>query len=116
MTYNPSEALRRIDNDTALLTMLIGVFLKERPAYCERLKQASQAQHIGQLGDAAHNVKGASAAIGLESARAIAAQLESLCRREDNPEAANFQRLTEELIAELVSSETLLKQWAAMQG
>ena len=116
MTYNPSEALARIDNDTALLAMLIGVFLKECPSYSERLQQASLGKHTGRLGDAAHNVKGASSAIGLESVRSLAAELEDLCRQTDNPEPASYQRLCEALITELDASEGPLKAWAKTQG
>ena len=115
MTYNPSEALERIDNDTALLAMLIGVFLKECPGYCDRLQKASQAQNVGLLGDVAHNIKGASSAIGLESARTLAAELEALCRRTDDPAPASYQRLSDALIEELKGSETPLMAWATQQ-
>ncbi len=116
MTYNPSEALARIDNDKALLVMLIGVFLKECPSYCERLDQASQQQEVKHLGDVAHNVKGASSAIGFESARSMAAHLEELCRKTENPDPALYRKLTQELIAELTMSEQPLKGWIAQQG
>lgn len=111
MTYNPSEALERIDNDRALLAMLIGVFLKEAPGYCARLQEASDAQNIALLGDVAHNIKGASSAIGFDSARTLAAQLETLCRQTDNAAPVNYQRLSETLIEELKASETPMMAW-----
>ncbi len=113
MNYDPTEALSRIDNDKPLLAMLIGVFIKEIPAYTGKLESAASAQDWVALGDAAHNVKGASAAIGFEAARTLAEHLEKACR--GNIEQSNEQRVfnSRQLIDVLETGQATLKAWAA---
>ncbi|HEX4917758.1 MAG TPA: Hpt domain-containing protein [Limnobacter sp.] len=111
MNYNPNEALARIDNDHALLCMLIDVFLKERQGYITRLQNACNKQDLGQLGDAAHNVKGASAAIGLEDCRALAESLEVACRQSGVKSISSFENATAGLMAALNECETHLTAW-----
>ncbi|HEX4880430.1 MAG TPA: Hpt domain-containing protein [Limnobacter sp.] len=111
MKYEPSDALARIDNDHALLCMLIDVFLKERAAYISRLQQACADQNLRLLGDAAHNVKGASAAIGLKACWALAESLEVACRQSGVKSISSFEKATSELVASLLECETHLLSW-----
>ena len=111
MHYDPSEALARIDNDTGLLTMLISVFLKECPSYIERLQTACAEQNLNALGDAAHNVKGASAAIGFDMGSKLAEELEVACRQSGVKTIASFENSTAHLIDVLNTCDEPLNQW-----
>ncbi|MCE2746560.1 MAG: Hpt domain-containing protein [Burkholderiales bacterium] len=112
MDYNPAKALERIDNDTGLMAMLIDVFIKECPNYIEKLQDACNKQDLGSLGDAAHNVKGASAAIGFEHGRNLAEELEVTCRQSGVKSIAHFENSTAKLIETLNTCEPILNDWA----
>ncbi len=112
MHYDPTEALERIDNDTDLLAMLIKVFIKECPNYTGNLQAACDRQDLNALGDAAHNVKGASAAIGFEACRALAEELEVTCRQSGVKSISHFENSTARLIEILNTCETPLSDWA----
>lgn len=112
MHYDPTEALERIDNDTGLLAMLIKVFIKECPNYTGNLQAACDRQDLNALGDAAHNVKGASAAIGFEVCRALAEELEVTCRQSGVKSISHFENSTARLIEILNTCETPLSDWA----
>lgn len=116
MQYDPTQALARIDNDTALLSMLISVFIKECPGYISRLQTASSSQNLTALGDAAHNVKGASAAIGFEACRSLAETLEVACRQSGVKSIAYFESSAENLVNVLKNCEPVLKGWVDRQG
>jgi len=111
MHYNPTEALERIDNDTSLLIMLIDVFIKECPSYIGKLQAACDRQDLNALGDAAHNVKGASAAIGFDECNHLAEELEVTCRQSGVKSIAHFENSTAKLIAVLNACEAPLKDW-----
>ena len=111
MHYDPTDALARIDNDTALLAMLISVFLKERPNYIERLHTACAQQNLNALGDAAHNVKGASAAIGFELCSKLAEELEVACKQSGVKTIASFENSTANLVDVLNNCEEHLNRW-----
>lgn len=113
MLYDPTEALVRIDNDTALLAMLISVFLKERPNYIERLQTACAQQNLPALGDAAHNVKGASAAIGFDTGRKLAEELEVACRQSGVKTIASFENSTAHLVNVLSNCSEPLNKWVS---
>lgn len=113
MYYNPAAALARIDNDTGLLAMLISVFLKECPNYIDRLETACAQQDLGALGDAAHNVKGASAAIGFELGSDLAEELEVACRQAGVKTIASFENSTANLVDVLKNCPEPLKQWVS---
>lgn len=113
MHYNPTEALARIDNDTGLLAMLISVFLKERPNYIERLQTACAQQNLNALGDAAHNVKGASAAIGFDMASQLAEELEVACRQSGVKTIASFEKSTADLVEVLNNCAEPLNNWVS---
>lgn len=112
MHYDPREALERIDNDTDLLVMLIKVFIKECPNYIGKLQTACDRQDLSALGDAAHNVKGASAAIGFEDCRSLAEELEVACRQSGVKSISHFENSTARLIEILNTCETPLNDWA----
>lgn len=111
MHYDPTEALERIDNDTGLLAMLITVFVKERPNYINRLLSACDAKDLNTLGDAAHNVKGASAAIGFEACTSLAEALEVACRQSGVKSIAYYESSTTQLVELLAQCEPVLKNW-----
>ncbi|WP_370264495.1 Hpt domain-containing protein [Limnobacter sp.] len=111
MTYDPSEALARVDNDRALLCMLIDVFLKEKAGYMARLNGAYEQQDITALGDAAHNVKGASGAIGLEACRSLAATLEVACRKAGTQGIDGLSESTKALVNTLAQCDEALLSW-----
>lgn len=113
MHYNPTEALVRIDNDIELLAMLISVFLKECPHYIERLETACGQQNLTALGDAAHNVKGASAAIGFDVANKLAEELEVACRQSGVKTIASFENSTAHLVDVLNNCAEPLKKWVS---
>jgi HPt (histidine-containing phosphotransfer) domain-containing protein len=113
MHYDPTEALARIDNDTGLLAMLISVFLKERPNYIERLETACAQQNLNALGDAAHNVKGASAAIGFDVANLLAEELEVACRQSGVKTIASFENSTAHLVDVLNNCAETLNKWVS---
>ncbi|MCR2746424.1 Hpt domain-containing protein [Limnobacter parvus] len=111
MKYDPSNALARIDNDKGLLVMLIGVFIKECPKYIEKLQTACDDQNMSALGDAAHNVKGASAAIGFDACTKLAESLEVSCRQSGVKSISSFQDSTDNLINVLNGGSALLTEW-----
>lgn len=111
MKYDPSQALARMDHDKALLAMLIDVFIKECPKYIQNLQSACDQQNLGALGDAAHNVKGASAAIGFEACNKLAESLEVSCRQSGVKSLASFQDSTENLVNLLNACAEPLKAW-----
>jgi HPt (histidine-containing phosphotransfer) domain-containing protein len=113
MHYDPTEALARIDNDTGLLAMLISVFLKERPNYIERLQTACAQQNLNALGDAAHNVKGASAAIGFDVGSQLAEELEVACRQSGVKTIASFENSTAHLVDVLNNCAEPLNKWVS---
>lgn len=111
MKYDPTDALARIDNDKALLAMLISVFINECPKYIQRLQSACDDQNLSALGDAAHNVKGASASIGFEACTHLAESLEVSCRQSGVKSIASFQDSTDNLINVLNGGAAVLKEW-----
>jgi HPt (histidine-containing phosphotransfer) domain-containing protein len=111
MHYDPTAALARIDHDTGLMTLLITVFIKECPKYIARLQAACDSQDLQALGDAAHNVKGASAAIGLEAASGPAEELEVACRQSGVKSIASFEKNTAQLIEVLAQCPEFLNNW-----
>ena len=113
MHYDPTEALARIDNDTGLLTMLISVFLKERPNYIERLQVACAQKNLNALGDAAHNVKGACAAIGFDVGSRLAEELEVACRQSGVKTIASFENSTAHLVDVLNNCAEHLNKWVS---
>jgi len=113
MHYDPTDALARIDNDTGLLAMLISVFLKERPHYIERLQTACAQQNLNALGDAAHNVKGASAAIGFDMGSKLAEELEVACRQSGVKTIASFENSTAHLVDVLNNCADPLNKWVS---
>ena len=111
MNYDPSSALARIDNDKELMVMLIGVFIKERPKYIQSLQSACDQQNLTALGDAAHNVKGASATIGFEACNKLAESLEVSCRQSGVKSLTSFQNSTDNLVNLLNGCEAPLTDW-----
>lgn len=111
MHYDPSAALARIDKDTGLMTLLITVFIKECPKYISKLQAACDNQDLHALGDAAHNVKGASAAIGLDAASSLAEELEVACRQSGVKSIASFETSTARLVDILTQCPEFLNNW-----
>ena len=111
MQYDPREALIRLDNDTALITVLIAVFIKECQGYISQLQAACERQDLQGLGEAAHTVKGSAAAIGFETARRLAEDLEVACRQSGVKSIASFENSTSRLIDVLQNCEAPLKLW-----
>lgn len=111
MQYDPREALNRLDDDTALMAMLIAVFIKECPAYIARLQAACERQDLQGLGEAAHTVKGSAATIGFEWVRQLAEDLEVACRQSGVKSITSFENSTSKLIDVLQHCESPLKQW-----
>ena len=111
MNYDPISALARIDNDKELLVMLIDVFIKECPKYIQNLQSACDQQNLGALGDAAHNVKGASATIGFDACNKLAESLEVNCRQSGVKSLTSFQNTTDNLVNLLNGCETPLRDW-----
>lgn len=116
MNYDPSDALSRIDNDHALMAMLIDVYIKEIPGYISRLQSALEQDTLDLLGDAAHNVKGASAAIGFEEARSIAERIEQRCRGKLPSDKALTESDAQLLMSTLQEGQPVLKAWANTAG
>ena len=92
MNYDPTEALSRIDNDKPLLAMLIGVFIKEIPAYTGKLESAASAQDWVALGDAAHKI------------------VNPYLYRVDEVQAI-FERISAPLLAVLASDDSMSQWW-----
>lgn len=111
MDYDPSAALARIDKDKALLTLLISVFINECPKYIASLETACGNQDLHALGDAAHNVKGASASIGLDAASSLAEELEVACRQSGVKSIASFETSTARLVDVLEQCPEPLNNW-----
>lgn len=111
--FDPSAALARMDDDTELLKMLIGVFLGERQSYRQKIQSAIESASATALGDAAHTVKGASAAIGLEYVRNPAERTEKLARSGVSLEDTALQRQASELLNALDTCEPALTAWAS---
>jgi HPt (histidine-containing phosphotransfer) domain-containing protein len=111
MHYDPNQALARIDNDVPLLRMLIGVFLKERLSYSNKLLEALKHQQWLQLGEAAHTVKGAAAAIGLETVHEAAAHVEMLCKHSAQHDPQGCLQKAHALLTALDQCPQALQPW-----
>ncbi len=64
----------------ALLLELVGLFLEDAPRRLEELRAAVRAGDAPRAERVAHSIKGAAANLGAETARAVAEELETICR------------------------------------
>lgn len=111
--FNPATTLARLDNDEALLKMLIGVFAQEMPIYLNGLTDALEAGSWALLRAAAHRVKGASGSLGLNVVYEQALNLEDFCASglaDAKPQEA--VKLAHQLIEELAASLEVANRWA----
>ena len=73
-------ALSRLGGDEALLNEMHRLFLRELPAYQDRLRMAMESGDLKEIVLQAHTLKGTSATVGAEAARQSAFKLEQLGR------------------------------------
>ena len=96
--WDPSLALVHMDNDEALLTELIGLFLSSAPETLSAIREALDRQDFMAAERSAHMLKGSIGTFRAESVRNLACELEQ-CSAKHNIDAAEsvYQQLAESL-------------------
>lgn len=103
---NTDAALRTVDGDVELLRELLDLFFEDYPEHLRSIREAVEHGDTGQLGRAAHTLKGAAAAISAERVREAAFALERVAKTDQLDEASV---LLDALGAELAGLEEELK-------
>ncbi|RJX27313.1 MAG: Hpt domain-containing protein [Desulfurivibrio sp.] len=101
--WDRAFALEQASDDEELLQELILLFHDSSAGDLARIKEGAARGDAVAMGDAAHSIKGAAASLGIESIRAVAAELEEAGR------SGNLQAATQ-LLPEL---ESLLLKFKA---
>lgn len=99
------RALRRLDNDKALLIDLIGFFLEDYPALITRIDESLQNDDASSLQRASHSLKGLVANFDAHVSKDICQQIETFAKQGDMATAASLvdgmKQSIEELAREL---------------
>ena len=98
VSWDPSQALGRVDGDEELLRELIQIFLEETPKHLSGLEQAIQANERNTIERIAHTLKGELGYLGMSGACEKARLLEDLGREGKLDEVpALYKGLNDEL-------------------
>jgi two-component system, sensor histidine kinase and response regulator len=89
-SWDPLNALERVDGDEALLRELIQIFLEESPKQVEKLTRAVEAGDIATIERTAHSLKGELKYLGLAQAAEQAWEFERVGRGGDLRVAATL--------------------------
>ena len=92
--WNEAAALKRLDDDSELLSDMITLFLEDIPARLFDLTNASAGNDPDAIADAAHAIKGMAGHFCAEQLSRDAANLEHSAR---NGEAADFPQMTKKV-------------------
>jgi HPt (histidine-containing phosphotransfer) domain-containing protein len=76
-------ASAHVDGDMQLLAELAAMFLQDYPRLIEEIRSSIRTQNASDLERAAHTLKGRLAFFGVEKARMLALELETMGRSED---------------------------------
>ena len=77
--FNRAALMQRVMDDEELARVVIEGFLEDMPEQILTLKKYVEAGEFGHIQNQAHKIKGASATLGGEALRALAAALEQAC-------------------------------------
>jgi len=105
-------ALSNVDGDKALLVDMLEAFLLDSPKQLLELRDAIGTGDAERTGRVAHSLKGALSYFGVQTAYALASQLETMGRRAELDGAScALQQLEQEL--EQISAFVAEADWAA---
>ncbi len=96
--WDRNFALEQAADDEELLAELIDLFHDSSASDLAAIKEGAASADVAAMGDAAHSIKGASASLGIEGIRSVAADLEKVGRAGDLEEAKSYLPLLEELL------------------
>jgi HPt (histidine-containing phosphotransfer) domain-containing protein len=81
--WNQQQLIEILDDDEALMTSILQVFLAETPALIKQLQDYIDAGDADSAGRTAHAIKGSAVQIGATQLSVIAADLESAAKSND---------------------------------
>ena len=81
--WDRAFALEQASDDAELLQELIDLFHDSSASDLAKIKQGAARGDAAMMGDASHSIKGAAASLGIESIRAVTAELEEAGRSGD---------------------------------
>jgi HPt (histidine-containing phosphotransfer) domain-containing protein len=99
--FDERAALAYAGGDRKLLTQVIGVFRSDVPSSLGRVEKALRRGDGAALGQAAHALKGAIAAVGSPAGRDAAAELEQMARSARFKDAARAYARLQEVVKQL---------------
>ena len=102
---SPSDApldiaflLEQVGGSAAVAKMVVEEFGNQTPLDREKVSQLLAAKDLAAAGKVAHSLKGSSAVLGAKQLSALAAELEMLCRANNEADAnEKFQALNAEI-------------------
>jgi HPt (histidine-containing phosphotransfer) domain-containing protein len=108
MIYGLNKIREMAEGDSEFIHSVIGVFLEEAPADVKSLEAAVQSGDFGQIYQLAHKLKPNVDMLEMEPARALALEMETLGKNEQDLEGirdrfARFKRDVDQAISELRS-------------
>lgn len=105
--WDGAAALKRLDNDQALLNDMIDLFFTETPAKLLELEEALTREDLAALADTAHAFKGMAGHFCAEPLYTAAANLEHSAR---HGEASDFQQMTRRVTEAVADLTDALRQ------
>jgi len=93
-------ALEQAADDEELLAELIDLFHDSSASDLAAIKEGALSADTAAIGDAAHSIKGASASLGIEGIRSVAADIEKAGRAGDLEKAKSYLPMLEELLVQ----------------
>lgn len=99
LQWDRAFALEQVGEDEELLKELLEVFHDASASDLNKIKEGVQQSDLEAVGDAAHSIKGASASLGIEGIRAVAAELERAGRSGDEILSRTLLPQLEQLLA-----------------
>ena len=102
-SWDRAFALEQASDDAELLQELINLFHDSSASDLAKIKEGAARGNPALMGDASHSIKGAAASLGIESIRAVAAELEEAGRSGDLAGAKNLLPRLESLLLQFKS-------------
>jgi len=101
--WDRAFALEQASDDAELLQELINLFHDSSASDLAKIKEGAARDNPAMMGDASHSIKGAAASLGIESIRAVAAELEEAGRSGDLDGAKKLLPRLESLLLQFKS-------------
>ena len=109
MSFDPAEALERLDGDDELLREVVGLVHEEWLSQSEALESGLRQSNAPAVAVAVHSLKGAVSQLSSAGLAAGAAQVERAARSGDLITAEASWRITAPQIEELIAAA---REWA----